>query len=156
MKKLYGRGAGFVGIAVVMSSPVVITAWGTDYPDSAAVSYLSGGLAALALSFEGSRWRRGWLLLAAGVLTMAVWSSGVSAPLVVVLFVVYVGLRLLRARPALSIDVAVLLTSAMAVTGLLAVGSTLPFGQFDFITPTVCSALYLYTPVEEAKWHSSS
>ena len=61
LKKLYGRWAGFVGIAVVMSSPVVITAWGTDYPDSAAVSYLTGGLAALALSCEGQRWRPGWL-----------------------------------------------------------------------------------------------
>ena len=84
LKKLYGRGAGFVGIAVVMSSPVVITAWGTDYPDSAAISYLTGGLAALALSWEGTRWRLGWLVGGGVLLTMAVWSHGASVPLVVV------------------------------------------------------------------------
>ena len=156
LRKLYGRWAGFVGIAVVMSSPVVVTAWGTDYPDSAAVSYLTGGLAALALSWEGGRWRVGWLGVAGGLLTMALWSHGVSVPLVVVLVVVYLGVRLRRERAHLGRDMALLGVSAIVVTGLLAICSELLFGQFDFITPTVKSARYLSTASERRFAHSAS
>jgi hypothetical protein len=156
LKKLYGRWAGFVGIAVVMSSPVVVTAWGTDYPDSAAVSYLTGGLAALALSWERCRWRLGWLVVAGGLLTMAVWSHGVSVPLVVVMVVVYLGVRLLRERAHLERDVTVLVMSAIAVTGLLAICSDVLLGQFDFITPTVKSARDLSTASALRANHSAS
>lgn len=156
LKALYGRWAGFVGIAVLMSSPVVITAWGTDYPDSAAVSYLTGGLAALALSWEALRWRLGWLLLAGGLLTMAVWSHGASVPLVIVMGVVYLGVRLRREPAHFAYDVAVLVASAIATTGLLAVCSQLLLGQFDFITPTVKSARFLSSASLVRADHSAS
>ena len=143
LKNLYGRWAGFVGIAVLMSSPVVITAWGTDYPDSAAISYLTGGLAALALSWEAERWRLGWLAAAGGLLTLAAWSIGVSVPLVAVMLVVYLGVRLRRERAHLGHDVALLALTAIAVTALLAISSDLVLGQLDFITPTVKSARFL-------------
>ncbi len=166
LKRLYGRWAGFVGIAVVMSSPVVITAWGTDYPDSAAVSYLTGALAALALSWEPAGCRRGWLLTGGGLLTMAVWSHGASVPLVVATIVVYLGMRLSRAQPArlqredkpatLALDLALLAASAIAVTGLLAICSGLLLGQFDFITPTIQSATVLSRASELRNNHSSS
>jgi hypothetical protein len=156
LKKLYGRGAGFVSIAVVMSSPVVLTAWGTDYPDSAAVSYLTGGLAALALSWEGTRWRLGWLVGGGVLLTMAVWSHGVSVPLVAVLVVVYLGVRLRRERAHLWRDLALLVASALVATGLLAMCSKLLLGQFNFITPTVRSARSLSTAAELRANHSAS
>lgn len=156
LKKLYGRWAGFVGIAVVMSSPVVLTAWGTDYPDSAAVSYLTGGLAALALSLEGRPQRPGWLLVAAGLLTMAAWAHGISVPLVIVLVVVYVGVRLARERAQLGRDLALLVVSAIVATGVLAICSKLLFDQFDFITPTVKAARYLSSPHELSLSHSAS
>jgi Dolichyl-phosphate-mannose-protein mannosyltransferase len=156
LKKLYGRWAGFAGIAIVMSSPVLITAWGTDYPDSAAVSYLTGGLAALALCWGGQRWRPGWLVLAAGLLTLAVWSHGASVPLLIVLVVVYVALRLVRERARLARDIALLVASAVVVTGLLAIFSQLLLGQFNFITPTVRSATSLSTPDMLRADHSTS
>jgi len=156
LKKLYGRWAGFVGIAVVMSSPVVITAWGTDYPDSAAVSYLTGGLAALGLCWGGQRWRAAWLAGAAALLTLAVWSHGASVPLVIVLVVVYLGVRLLRGRAHLARDIALLAASAIAVTGLLAICSKLLLGQLNFITPTVRSARSLSTAAALRADHSSS
>ena len=49
LRRLYGISAGVLAVAVLISCPVVITAWGTDYPDSAVVSYVAGAVACLAL-----------------------------------------------------------------------------------------------------------
>jgi hypothetical protein len=156
LKRLYGRWAGFVGIAVVMSSPVVVTAWGTDYPDSAAVSYLLGGLAALALSLQVGRRRIGWLAAAGGILVMSVWSIGVVVPLVAVTIAAYLAVRVARDRAHLARDVALLIASAILVTGLLAALSKVMIGQFDFITPTLRSARQLSTAAERRINHSAS
>jgi Dolichyl-phosphate-mannose-protein mannosyltransferase len=156
LKRVYCRWAGFVGIAVVMSSPVVITAWGTDYPDAAAVSYLTGALAALALSWESGRWRAGWVVGSGALLTLAVWSHGVSVPMVGVLVVVYLGVRLRRERAHLVRDVALLVGSAVVVSGLLAICSKLLLGQLNFITPTVRSARSLSQASAVRANHSAS
>lgn len=156
LKRLYGRWAGFVGIAVAMSSPVLVTAWGTDYPDSAAVSYLIGGLAAFALSLQPGRWRTAWMLVAGGLLTMTVWTHGVAVPLVIVMIVVYVGVRFLRERARLVRDLALLAATAIVVTGLLAIFSKLLIGQFNFISPTLKSAQQLSSAYELSINHSSS
>ncbi len=155
LKRLYGRWAGFLGIAVVMSSPVLLTAWGTDYPDSASVSYLTGGFAALALSFHGRRGAR-WLMTAGALLMLAVWSHGASVPLVVVLGLVYLGVRLRRERAGIVQDVGLLALSAIMVTVLLAICSKLLIGQLNFIAPTVKSAQTLSTPAELRFNHSAS
>jgi hypothetical protein len=156
LRRLYGRWAGFLGIAVIMTSPVVLTAWGTDFPDSAAVSYLTGGLAALALWWSGRRWRYGWLVTAAALMTMAVWSIGAALPLVIALIAAYVGVRLAREREGLARDLALLVGTAVLVTAGLAVCSKLLIGQFNFISPTVRSARYLSQPWWVRNDHSSS
>src|ERR1700730_2465366 len=80
LRRLYSRVAGVIGVIVILSCPVIILAWGTDFPDSAAVSYLIGGLACLAM--PSARHRIGWLIGAAVLLTLAVWALASSAPLV--------------------------------------------------------------------------
>jgi hypothetical protein len=59
-RRLYGSVVGVIAVIVILSCPVIILAWGTDFPDSAGVSYLIGGLACLAM--PAARPSVGWLL----------------------------------------------------------------------------------------------
>jgi len=154
-KRLYGRWAGFAAVAVVMASPVFVTAWGTDYPDSAAISYLLGGLGALAMPATPRR-RPYWLVLAGSLLTLAVWSHAAAVPLGAAMVLSYAAVRLRRSRDHLARDAAVLAGSAVAVTGLLSLFSWLLLGQANFVTPTWQALRYLDTPAQERLWHSAN
>ncbi len=153
LRRLYCRAAGVIGILVILSCPVVLTAWGTDYPDSAVVSYMIGGLACLAMP-AGRRGRLVWPLLAAALFTMAIWSHLVAVPLVAACLVVYVILRALRDRPHLAMDLALLAGVGVVVTLALAVASGIEIGQFNFIAATWHGYRYLDTPSQEAIWHT--
>jgi hypothetical protein len=155
LDRLYGRGAGFVGMAVIMTCPVVITAWGTDYPDAAVVSYIAGGLACLAMPCT-TRWRRGWLVAAAVLLTCATWAHGVGALLAACAVVTYVLIRLFRDRRELLGDVVLLAGGAAATTGAFIVGSGLLLGQYNFIGPTFSALKYLNQPSQILLWHSAN
>ena len=153
LRRLYGPPAGVAGVLIVLSSPVLITAWGTDYPDSAVVSYAAGALACLAMP---GRRRRGWLAAAGVLLTAAVWSHGVAVPLVAATLVGYLAVRVVRDRAGLAADVAVLAGVAVTVTGLLVVASATLLGHGDFIASSWQSVRYLSTPAMVAFTHSAS
>ena len=155
LKRLYGRWAGFAAVAVVLSSPVFVTAWGTDYPDSAAISYLAGGLCALVMPATPRR-RPWWLVLAGSLCTLAVWSHLAAVPLAAAMVLSYAAVRLRRSRDHLPRDAAVLAGSAVAVTGLLSLFSWLLLGQANFWTPTWQAVRYLDTPAQERLWHSAN
>jgi hypothetical protein len=155
LRRLYGRPAGVVGVLVVLSSPVIVTAWGTDYPDSAVVSYAIGALACLAMPCS-PRWRRGWLAAAGLLLTAAVWSHGVAVPLAGATVAGYVGVRLVRDRAGLLGDLALLAGIAAAVTGVLFAGSALVIGHANFIAQTWRAYRFLSQPAQIAMWHSAS
>ena len=155
LRRLYGRWAGYLAIAVVMSNPVFVTAWGTDYPDSAAISYLTGGICALVMPCRPGR-RAWWLVVSAGLFTLAVWSHGAAVPLVAAALVAYGVVRVVRERAHLLWDAGVLLVTAVAVTGALAVSSRALLGQLNFITPTLAAARFLNTPSQVFLWHSSN
>jgi hypothetical protein len=154
LRRLYGRAAGVVGAVVILSSPVVITAWGTDFPNSAAVSYLIAGLACLAM--PSLRHRVAWLAVSAGFFTMAVWSIATSLPLVVASVVAYALIRYYRERANLFRDAVVMVGAAVAVTVVLAIGSGILLGKFDYIVPTIQSVIYLSHRSLEAMYHSAS
>ncbi len=155
LRRCYGRLAGVAGIIAVLSSPVLIEAWGTDYPDSAAVSYLLAGLACLAMPSAPSR-RRVWMSAGAFFLVMATWSHGMGALLTVATIVAYLAVRVLRGRPGLLLDIGILAAVAVVTTVLLMGGSKLVLGQFDFVKPTIESIRFLSKPAQEALWHSTS
>jgi hypothetical protein len=155
MRRLYGIPAGVLAIVVLLSCPVVITAWGTDYPDCAVVSYVVGAVACLAMPGR-QRWRAGWLALAATLLTLAVWSHGMGVVLAATTVVIYGLVRLVRERRRLVIHALLLGVVAVAATFLLMVASRLVLGQFDFINPTLKAAAFLNTPAQVRQWHSSN
>jgi len=155
LRRLYGRPAGVAGLLVVLSSPVLVTAWGTDYPDSAVVSYAAGAVACLAMPCS-PRWRRGWLAAAGVLLTAAVWAHGVAVPLVGATMAAYLGVRLRRDRAGLGGDLILLAGVAAAVTGLLAAGSALLIGQVNFIATTWQAYRFLSQPSQLALWHSAN
>ena len=155
LRRLYGRWAGFAGVVLVMSSPVLVTAWGTDYPDSATVSYLIAALATLGLSWL-SRRPVSWLAAAGGLFALAVWSLGAAGPLVASMAIAYIGVRLLFDRRRLWLGIGAAALSGLVATLLLAVASKLVIGQFDFVTPTIRSAEVLSQAAYVRLYHSSS
>jgi hypothetical protein len=156
LRKLYGPWAGWVGIFVVISSPVVLATWGSDYSSSAAISYLTGGLGALALSLEGGRWTKSWLLGAGALFTLAVWTDGICALLVLAAFVAYFGIRLLRDRRLLAMDALAVCGVAVVVTVVLAAGSKLLLGWWNIIQVSIKATRQLDTPQMIQAYHSTS
>jgi hypothetical protein len=156
-KRCYGVGIGALAVCLVLASPVVITAWGTDFPDSAAVSYMLGGLACLVMPTHRSAARRRWQLSAAVLLTAAVWSLATTAVLVAVA-VVAVGWQtaVQRGFVVMLVDLLWLVSGAVATTVALGVGSWLALGRLDYVLPTIKAVLFLATPAQRALWHSTN
>lgn len=156
LRRLYGRWAGWVGIIVVMSSPVVVATWGSDYASSAAISYLIGGIAALALSLEALRWAKLWLLGACILFTMSVWTNAICLLIVAPALVTYLVLRLRRDRRLLGWDVLAAGGAALLTTAFLALLSKLLLGWSDFILVTIRAARAQTTPEQLRLFHSTS
>ena len=155
LRRLYGVPAAALAAVVLLSCPVVITAWGTDYPDCAVVSYVGGAVACLAMPPRG-RWRLAWLAAGAVLLSLATWSHGMGAVLSATTVAVYVLVRLFSSRRRLVRDVVFLAAVAGATTLVLMEASLLVLGQFDFIRPAVAGAEFLNRPEQIRQWHSSN
>lgn len=155
LRRLYGRWAGWVGIVVVMSSAVFVATWGSDYSSSAAMSYLLGGQAAVGLSLEDRRWSKPWLIGAATLFTMSIWTNGICLFVVVPTFVAYLGLRFLKDRRLLGWDILIAFAVAAMTTLILLLFSKLLLGYWDFISVTMRSSRTV-SAVAIANWHSAS
>ena len=155
LRRLYGAHAGVIAIVVLLSCPVILTAWGTDYPDSAVVSYVTAAVACFAMPCR-QRWRPAWLVAAGALLTLATWSHGMGVTLAVTTVAVYFLVRLRRDRSLVLRDAALLATVAVGVTAVLIVASGLVLGQYDFILPTIHAEGFLNRPGQIRLWHSSN
>lgn len=156
LRRLYGRAAGAVAVAVVLTSPVVWTAWGSDYPDSAAFSYLLGGAALLVMP-AGTRARRRAVVGTAGLLlALAVHCQAVAALLVAPMVL---GWLLAYGRPGrvgrLLGEVLVLAVGALAATVALVVVAQIWLGHWDIFTPTYDAYRFLQRPDQKTLWHTA-
>src|SRR6266498_1705642 len=156
LRRLHGRAAGALGVAVALSSPVVLHSWGTDYPDSAAVSYLFAGAACLVMPAASRRARLGWVVLAGIALALALHCQFVSAPLVGAIVIGYVALNVRREPLHVMAHLGVLVLCGAAVTGALTGLAQLVFGSHNIIAPTVTASEHFRTPEQLAKWHSTT
>jgi hypothetical protein len=156
LRRSFGRATGLFGVALVLSSPVLLTAWGTDFPDSAVVSYLLGAFSCLVMPAASRRARIGWLTASAALLTVAVWSLATSAILVACALAAYAAVRMARDRGHLWGDAGLLAGTAVVVTVVLGAASRVLIGPADFVIPTIKSLLFLSTPEQVARWHSTS
>ena len=155
LRRLYSPAAGVAGLVVVLSSPVIVTAWGTDYPDSAVVSYALAAMACLVMP-SAPRWRRAWLAAAGVLATLALWSHLVAIPLMAAALAAWLGVRLVRERAGLPGDLAVLAGVAVAVTGLLVLGSAVVLGRANFFWLTWEGYRFLSNPRMTAMNHSAT
>ncbi|HTU95497.1 MAG TPA: hypothetical protein VMF14_06620 [Solirubrobacteraceae bacterium] len=156
-RRCYGVGVGALAVCLILASPVVVTAWGTDFPDSAAVSYMLGGLACLVMPAPAQAARRRWLLAAGVLLAAAVWSLATTALLVAVAaMVVTVQTAAGRGWAAARNDLAGLAAGALGTTVVLDIGSWLVLGRLDYVVPTLQAIFFLATPAQTALWHSTN
>lgn len=155
-RQVLGRGAAWIAVLTVLTAPVVLSAWGSDYPDSSAVSYLMGGTCLLFLRPSTPR-RRWLLLLAAGCLFGLAVNSQVVAVFTVVGAVVGRWVATwTNGRAALMRDGAAIVAGAVAITAVLVLFSATTLGQWDIFRPTVHALIQYRVPQVEALFHSST
>jgi 4-amino-4-deoxy-L-arabinose transferase-like glycosyltransferase len=155
-RRLHGRAAGALAVAVALSSPVVLHAWGTDYPDSAVASYLFAGTACLVMPTASRRRRLLWVTVAGVCLSLAVHSQVIAMPLIAAVVVAYAAANLRREPLDVLAHLGILALCALSVTGALAVVAHRAFGSSNIIMPTVDASRHFRTPREIAKWHSTN
>ncbi|CAN5123580.1 hypothetical protein BH18ACT4_BH18ACT4_03100 [soil metagenome] len=153
-RRLRGVAVASISAAVILTSPVILHAWGTDYPDSTAVSYLFAGIAALFMPTRSLRERLAWLSVAGIALTLAVHSQAIVVPLVVACVIASVVVGFGRDRWRAVLEMVPLAVWAVLVTGGLMVVAHFALGSGNLITPTLRAIVNLRTPTEVAKWHS--
>lgn len=155
-RRLWGPGAAAVAALVILTCPVVLQAWGTDYGDSAAVSYLIGGMACLVMPASSRRRRQGWLVASGVLLVMAPLAHFASAPLVLAAVAAYPLVRFRgRVRETLS-DGAVIVAAMVATAGAAALAAQWYLGHGNLLSPTLTAADNLRTPSQLALWHSAN
>lgn len=155
-RRLSGRAMGALAVAVFLSCPVILFAWGTDYPDSSAVSYLVAGLACLVMPARTRGRRNLWVILGGVALVLAVHSQFSAAPLVGAMVAAYLLVNWRRPIVYALVDCFWLLTAAGTVTIGLMIVSRWALGSSNLIRPTL-DALKLYnTSAVAASSHSTN
>ena len=155
-KQVIGGRAAWLAVGAVLTAPVILTAWGSDYPDSSAVSYLIAGAACLFIT-SPSRTRRWLWLSAAGVfLGLAVNSQIVAVFVVAGILTGRVLSSWTDGLARIAKDLMLVLGATLAATAILVICSQLTTGHWDIFRPTAHAILMYRQPAEIALFHSST
>lgn len=155
VRRLAGATAGWIAVAALLTSSVVITGWSTDYPTSAALSYLIAGTCCLFMPAVSRRAQVSWAVVAGLFFGLAIGCGLVTALPVAGA----VGGRLLASRGArLQALAAVVYTAAGVVVtlGVLALASKLYLGYADYLLPQLHALKRFQDPVQIGYFHSST
>lgn len=155
VRRLAGASAGWIAVAALLTSSVVITGWSTDYPTSAALSYLIAGTCCLFMPAASRRARLSWAAAAGLFFGMAIGCGLVTALPVAGA----VGGRLLASRGERLQSLAAVLYAAGGVAvalGVLAVASKLYLGYADYLVPQLQALKRFQDPVQVGYFHSST
>jgi hypothetical protein len=152
-KRLHGALAGWIAVLVVLTCPVVLTAWGSDYPDAAAVSYLVGGIACVLMP-AGRRWP--WTLAAGALFALAVHSQVIYAVAAAAPVLAYLAVLRLRSPGGAALDVLLLAAAAGAATLVLVLASIRLFGVGDLLSPTLRQIQVARDPAQAASFYSTT
>jgi hypothetical protein len=150
-----GRGVAWIAVLVVLTAPVVLTAWGTDYPDSSAVSYLMAGGACLLMA--GSVRRRWILTISAGFFFALALNSQIIAIFTVAgVLAGWLASRWVSGRAALIRDFGGLAAGVLVTTAALVGFSEITLGHWDIFRPTAHAIIAYRSHALEALFHSST
>jgi hypothetical protein len=155
-RRLYGRAAGAVAVAAVLANPVLLLAWGSDYGDCSAVSYLVAGTCCLVMPAAAPGRRIGWVTVAGVALSLALHSMFVTLPLVGGLVLAHAALTARRSRREALTQLGLLAAVLAVTTGVLVLMAKLLFGAGDIVTPTWAAYQRLRMPDQVTLWHTPS
>jgi hypothetical protein len=155
-RRLCGRAAGAVAVVAMLANPVVLLAWGSDYGDCSAVSYLVAGTCCLVMPAASPRRRGAWVTLAGVALSLALHSMFVTLPLVGALVLAHAALTARRSRREALTQLGLLAGVLVVTTGVLVLMAKLLFGAGDILTPTWAAYQGLRMPDQVMRWHSPS
>jgi len=153
-RRLYGRSGAALVVLVILTAPVLIFAWATDYPDSAAVSYLIAGIACLLIPGASAVPRPGWTAASAAFFTLAVASHPVAVYTVVAAAAAYVAVFALRWRWRFLAHCGAALGGGVVTVVALLVASLVLLGTANFIGPTLQALTIFSKPQTLAIYHS--
>jgi 4-amino-4-deoxy-L-arabinose transferase-like glycosyltransferase len=155
-RQVLGRWAAWLAVLVILTAPVILSAWGTDYPDSSAVSYLMAGAACLFIRSRTPRTQWIWTVAAGVLLGLAVNSQVVAGFTVVGVLTGRVVSGWADGRSRIIAELRSVLIGAVAVTAILVVCTGLTMGQWDIFRPTADAILQYRQPAQIALFHSST
>ena len=155
VRRLAGASAGWVAVAALLTSSVVITGWSTDYPTSAALSYLIAGTCCLFMPAVSRRAQLSWASVAGLLFGLAIGCGLVTAlPVAGV-----VAGRLLASRGGRLQSLAAVCYAAIGVVaslGVLALASKAYLGYADYLLPQLHALKRFQDPVQIGFFHSST
>jgi hypothetical protein len=155
-RQVWGRWAGALAVLVILTAPVILSAWGTDYPDSSAVSYLTAGAACAFMKAKSPRAQLLWTLAAGVFIALAVNSQAVAGFTSAGILAGRVLSARADGRARIVRDLLVAALGFVSTTGILVIFTAITMGHWDIFRPTAHAILQYRRPSEIALFHSST